>query len=499
MAASGGVSLEGADGDTGVLSAAGSPALPGSGPVGFLMEEIFLRGGCRVNGRKGYGRHVLTHLAGPYVIGIDAGGTKTRCVVLTLGGAEAGSGTGPGANPNSGGDAAMALATALRQALGDVDRSQVIGGVFGIAGAGSAGRPAAVAAARCAWNAAGLRGSPAVVTDIAVAFAAGTTASKGIVVFSGTGAGAAVISDGAIVQRADGYGWLVGDEGSAVWLGREAVRAALAAYDGRGSPTLLTEAVPRALLGAAVVQELDAARRRPRVHRGLASLSAPSPPGSGHAGHLGHSGHPPGHGAAAVGHGGAALAPGPRPYHPAPVPVPAPAPLGRGAGTAVLEPDEPHPPDGDALGHAARGRPPRGHPAAGPGGPPPDRVDGPVAPAHPPNPQLAQAIIKEVYGRPPAALGRLGPVVAAAAAAGDPVALRITAEAAEVLLRDVDAVRPALNDPYAPVVMHGSVLREGPVAEAVRAGLRDRFAAEPCPAGDGAVGAATLALRRLGL
>ncbi|WP_344405861.1 N-acetylglucosamine kinase, partial [Actinomadura nitritigenes] len=213
------------------------------------------------------------------MVGIDAGGTKTRCVVLTLGGALAGSGTGPGANPNSGGDTAGALTTALREALGDLDRTHILTGVFGIAGAGSAGRPAAVTAARRAWQAVGLRGSPAVVTDIAVAFAAGTSEPKGIVVFSGTGAGAAVINDGAIVQRADGYGWLVGDEGSAVWLGKEAVRAALAAYDGRGSPTLLTDSVPRALLGPTVVAEIDSARRRPR-HRTLAMAGA-VPPASG--------------------------------------------------------------------------------------------------------------------------------------------------------------------------------------------------------------------------
>ncbi|WP_433328739.1 BadF/BadG/BcrA/BcrD ATPase family protein [Spirillospora sp. CA-294931] len=356
----------------------------------------------------------------------------------------AGTGTGPGANPNSGGDTAGALTTALREALGDIDRATVIAGMFGIAGAGSAGRPAAVAAARRAWQAVGLRGSPAVVTDIAVAFAAGTNAPKGIVVFSGTGAGAAVISDGTIVQRADGYGWLVGDEGSAVWLGREAVRAALAAYDGRGSPTLLTESVPRALLGASVVD--SARRRQPRHHRALAMAGAPGP-GPGPAPDTVAAGASP------LAHGTSARS--------------------RGTGTAVLIPDQAHPPDGGPLG-----RPPE-HP------PPPD-------------PQFAQAIIKEVYGRPPAALGRLGPVVAAAAAAGDAVARRITEEAAEWLLRDVDAVRPALADPQAPVVMHGSVLRQGPVADAVRAGLRARFAADPRRAGDGAIGAAALALRRLG-
>ncbi|MFI0353817.1 BadF/BadG/BcrA/BcrD ATPase family protein [Actinomadura sp. 9N407] len=432
---------------------------------------------------------MLTHLAGPYVIGIDAGGTKTRCVVLTLGGAPAGFGTGPGANPNSGGDTAGALTMALREALADVDRSHVIGGVFGIAGAGSAGRPAAVAAARRAWNIAGLRGSPAVVTDIAVAFAAGTTAPKGIVVFSGTGAGAAVISDGTILQRADGYGWLVGDEGSAVWLGREAVRAALAAYDGRGSPTLLTESVPRALLGAAApaAKEYEPARRRARHHRAPAMAGpAPSPSAD-------HGPAPPGNGP--PGNGSGPL-PGTRPRLAA---------LAQGT-TAVLVVDGPDRGDqhrGEQhRGDQHRAEQHRGEQHRGDQhGRPPDPRPVPVPrfqPGPPPNPQLAQAIIKEVYGRPPAALGRLGPVVAAAAAAGDPVARRITAEAAEWLLRDVDAVRPALNDPYAPVVMHGSVLRDGPVADAVRDGLRDRFAAEPRRAGDGAVGAAALALRRLG-
>ncbi|WP_433474415.1 N-acetylglucosamine kinase [Spirillospora sp. CA-142024] len=405
---------------------------------------------------------MLTHLAGPYVVGIDAGGTKTRCVVLTLGGALAGSGTGPGANPNSGGDTAGALTTALREALGDLDRTHILTGVFGIAGAGSAGRPAAVTAARRAWQAVGLRGSPAVVTDIAVAFAAGTSEPKGIVVFSGTGAGAAVINDGTIVQRADGYGWLVGDEGSAVWLGKEAVRAALAAYDGRGSPTLLTDSVPRALLGATVVAEIDSERRRPRHPRALAMAGAPS------------------------------SSPGPSVLpQPATLVSGGASPGGGGTGTAVLVPESACPPS--AYPPSA----PYPAPGNGPTGPhgPPGRAESPGAP---PDPRLAQAIIKEVYGRPPAALGRLGPVVAAAAAAGDPVARRITEEAAQWLLRDVDAVRPALSDPRAPVVMHGSVLREGPVAEAVRTGLRARFTEAPRSAGDGAVGAAGMALRRLG-
>ncbi|MCW2947245.1 MAG: ATPase BadF/BadG/BcrA/BcrD type, partial [Actinoallomurus sp.] len=93
-------------------------------------------------------RHcVCSNPIGPYVVGVDAGGTHTRAAIITLDGTVAGYGSGPGANPNSGGDTASALTTALTTALGDIDPALVVGGVFGIAGAGAAGRPQAVAAA----------------------------------------------------------------------------------------------------------------------------------------------------------------------------------------------------------------------------------------------------------------------------------------------------------------------------------------------------------------
>ena len=200
-----------------------------------------------------YRHYVCSNPIGPYVVGVDAGGTRTRAVITTLDGDVAGYGTGPGANPNSGGGTAdeltHALTTALTAALTELDPARVAHGVFGIAGAGAANRPRAVAAAQAAWTAAGVAGEPEVLTDIPVAFAAGSTAPVGIVVFAGTGAGAAVINAGEIERRSDANGYLIGDEGSAVWIGREGVRAAMRAYDGRGRATVLAETVPRALLG----------------------------------------------------------------------------------------------------------------------------------------------------------------------------------------------------------------------------------------------------------
>ena len=44
---------------------------------------------------------------------------------------------------------------------------------------------------------------------------------------AGTGAVAGRIVAGELRERRDGWGWLLGDEGSGFWLGREAVRATL--------------------------------------------------------------------------------------------------------------------------------------------------------------------------------------------------------------------------------------------------------------------------------
>lgn len=60
-------------------------------------------------------------------------------------------------------------------------------------------------------------------------------------VIAGTGSVAARIEDHRLVASAGGHGWLLGDEGSAFWLGREAVRATLHALDrGRTDGDLVT-------------------------------------------------------------------------------------------------------------------------------------------------------------------------------------------------------------------------------------------------------------------
>ncbi|GAA3204865.1 BadF/BadG/BcrA/BcrD ATPase family protein [Dactylosporangium siamense] len=191
-----------------------------------------------------YGVRVRT----PLVVGVDAGATSTRCLVSAIDGTVLGRGHAAGANQNSsGGRPAEALAGALRMALDGLDPADVALGVIGAAGAAAAGAAEARQAAEEAWHATGLRGALHSVTDLEVAFSAGTSHRQGLLLLAGTGAAAVAFRDGVPFVRCDGYGWLLGDEGSAVWQGREALRAVLCALDGRGPATLLTGPVTAAL------------------------------------------------------------------------------------------------------------------------------------------------------------------------------------------------------------------------------------------------------------
>ncbi|MEV0094589.1 BadF/BadG/BcrA/BcrD ATPase family protein [Streptomyces sp. NPDC050738] len=184
------------------------------------------------------------------VLGIDAGGTATRAVVMRLDGELLGQGRAGGANPTThGGPAACGrLAEALADALRTVDPADVVAGVAGIAG-GQAFAPGELAAV---WQGAGLGCVPRPVGDALIAFVAGTPQPSGTLLLSGTGAIACRVSDGTVAEVSDGLGWLLGDEGSGYWLGREAARVVVhtLATPDSADPGLLGELVTEELLGS---------------------------------------------------------------------------------------------------------------------------------------------------------------------------------------------------------------------------------------------------------
>ncbi|GLZ32829.1 N-acetylglucosamine kinase [Lentzea sp. NBRC 105346] len=180
------------------------------------------------------------------VVGLDAGGTSTRALVLDLEGVRLGAGLAGGANPNSHPPerAAAHIGEALREALDGLDSRKVRSGVLGMAGASKLTTDPGVSALfQAAWADAGLNCPMRVITDCEAAFATGTSSPDGTVVVAGTGSIAARVVDHRMTRASGGYGWLLGDEGSAFWLGREAVRATLRLLDRDASLEGLATAV----------------------------------------------------------------------------------------------------------------------------------------------------------------------------------------------------------------------------------------------------------------
>ncbi|MFI9386553.1 N-acetylglucosamine kinase [Kutzneria sp. NPDC052558] len=181
-------------------------------------------------------------------LGADAGGSNTRAVLVDANGEVLGAGRTAGANPVVHGieQAGRQLAEAFRQALGNHSAAKVTASVIGLAGGPTVGRPLLDEIKRVAAEV-GLKAAPVVLGDTEVAFAAGSRVPDGVLVLSGTGAAAAELRDWRLKRHIDGNGWLLGDEGSGFWIGRQAVRAVLRMLDGRGRPTKLLDLVSYAL------------------------------------------------------------------------------------------------------------------------------------------------------------------------------------------------------------------------------------------------------------
>jgi N-acetylglucosamine kinase-like BadF-type ATPase len=196
-----------------------------------------------------------------FVLGVDAGGTSTRALAVAADGTVLGTGRAGGANPNSHppAEAAAQIATAIGESLRGLDPAQAGTCVVGMAGTSKLIDTAIAKLFEETWRRLGLS-RVLVLTDAEVAFASATSASDGTVLISGTGSIAGRIRHRRLASTAGGYGWLLGDEGSAFWLGREAVRATLAAL-GRDEPLgeLATSVLAQAEVGE--TDRLEAWRR----------------------------------------------------------------------------------------------------------------------------------------------------------------------------------------------------------------------------------------------
>ncbi|MEV8374955.1 BadF/BadG/BcrA/BcrD ATPase family protein [Kribbella sp. NPDC056861] len=189
--------------------------------------------------------------ASTLVLGGDLGGTSTRIVISDHEGNVIGRGAAAGGNPTSHpATAAANFGQAVHAALAGIDPATVQAAVIGTAGGSALGRPDVKAQFDAAWAGAGLTAEPRFIGDLEVAFASGTPAPDGTVLIAGTGSNTGLIRNHGLVRTAGGHGWLLGDDGSGFWLGREALRSVLRALDVGEPIGLLGEEIVQAVLPA---------------------------------------------------------------------------------------------------------------------------------------------------------------------------------------------------------------------------------------------------------
>lgn len=193
----------------------------------------------------------------PVVLAADIGGTSTKVVIATAGGEIVSFASGDGGNINSSPRALSSIAATLASAT--MSGQDIAAAHIGAAGAGPASLATVSDALESMWDSPGpLR----VSDDLHTAFAASSPGGTGVLLLSGTGAVSAAFVDLEMVGRTDGLGWLLGDLGSATWIGIEALKATAAALDGRGPETVLTNLVPEVLAGQVTPADVADPRQR---------------------------------------------------------------------------------------------------------------------------------------------------------------------------------------------------------------------------------------------
>ncbi len=178
----------------------------------------------------------------PYFLGVDGGATKTKAVVCDAEGRVLGSGLAGASNYHvvSLEMARVNIAGAIQAAVlaANVPRDRIKAVGLGMAGVDSPGDKAALERALRELD---LPQCKVIVNDGMAALMGATGGHPGVVVIAGTGAIAFGTNAEGSSGRAGGWGYILGDEGSAYDIGRRGMIAALWAYDGRGQATALFE------------------------------------------------------------------------------------------------------------------------------------------------------------------------------------------------------------------------------------------------------------------
>ncbi|AFZ02656.1 N-acetylglucosamine kinase [Calothrix sp. PCC 6303] len=197
-----------------------------------------------------------------YILGIDGGGSKTVCVLMDIQGKIWGRGEAGASNYQTIGVSATfqsieaAIFSATAEALGKIehrinnlsDKIKVTAICLGLAGVAriqdrevveSIVADLQISLNFCVEWELDLRRKIIICHDALIALVGGIGNDIGIVVAAGTGSIIFGINQQGITKRVGGWGYLLGDEGSAYKIAVTGLQMAMQFYDGRGKATSL--------------------------------------------------------------------------------------------------------------------------------------------------------------------------------------------------------------------------------------------------------------------
>ncbi|GAB4183093.1 MAG: N-acetylglucosamine kinase [Coleofasciculaceae cyanobacterium] len=185
------------------------------------------------------------------VLGIDGGGTKTVCVLMNDTGQVLGRGEAGASNYQSVGKQAAfdSIQLAIAEAIASLGTVQVEAICLGLAGVGRSTDIQVVQtfvqqlqsshSLPVIW--ALQPSNVAICNDAMIALAGGLGHTVGIVAIAGTGSIILGRNAKGCIKRVGGWGYILGDSGSAYHIATSGLRAAMRAYDGLDVATSLQE------------------------------------------------------------------------------------------------------------------------------------------------------------------------------------------------------------------------------------------------------------------
>lgn len=177
-------------------------------------------------------------------LGIDAGASSTRWVLLRDGARIAEGTAGPMTGHLYGRDAIDRMAETLERMSAEIrSHARPDRVMAGISGLTAATRAADLYHRYLSTQFKLDRQRVTVTNDMEIAYRSAFAPGEGILVYAGTGSIAYHLRADGTAERAGGYGYLIDDAGGGFWIGQQAIRAVMRAHDRNTLPTPLSRAL----------------------------------------------------------------------------------------------------------------------------------------------------------------------------------------------------------------------------------------------------------------